>query len=400
MVSRVDVPLSNLRAVVALIVVAFHSVLPYLASQPLHPSPFDAAPYSWIAFPILDRQRWLGFDLFCAWQDVGLMSLMFFLSGLFTPASLRRKGSLAYLSERWWRVGMPFLLSVGVLSPIAYFASYRATATDPAAETFWQHWRALPMWPSGPAWFLWQLFILSALAAGLHALSPRSVRWLGDLAGKFSDRPLAFVLGLTVLSGLAYVPLAMLFTPWDWTFLGPFSLQLSRPLHYSIYFFAGVAIGSHGCESSVLCSDGPLVRRWLTWLAAAVASFAIWCGLTSLAFPDWGASPFAYRLVAALAFPVACSTGALGFFAACSRLMRARTHALDSLSAHAYSIYLVHYVPVVWLQYALLDSNLSAVVKGAAVSIIALTLSWAASAGLVTLVPRHFDLTGKRAMPH
>ena len=403
MVSRVNVPLSNLRAVVIIIVVAFHSVLPYLASQPARPSPFDAAPYWWIAFPIIDRQRWFGFDLFCAWQDVSLMSLMFFLAGLFIPASLHRKGSFAYLSERCWRVGLPFLLCAGVLSPIAYFASYRATATDPAVAAFWQHWRALPMWPSGPAWFLWQLFMLSALAAGLHALSPQSVRWLGGLAGKFSDRPLAFFLGLTAVSSLAYVPLAMLFTPWDWTFLGPFSFQLSRPLHYSIYFFVGFAIGSYGCESGVLRCEGPLVRRWLAWLAAAVASFALWGGLTSLTLPDWSASPFAYRLVAAFAFPVACSTGALCLFAMCSRLMRARYHVLDSLSALAYSIYLMHYVFVVWLQYALLSSSLNAVEKGATVFVAALALSWASSAGLVTLVPRHFDMVSKRAMtnpPH
>ena len=106
--STPNVPLSNLRAVVILIVVAFHSALAYLASQPADPFAFDAAPYRWIAFPILDQQRWFGFDLFCAWQDISLMSLMFFLAGLFTPASLRRKGSLAYLSERcatsrWWR---------------------------------------------------------------------------------------------------------------------------------------------------------------------------------------------------------------------------------------------------------------------------------------------------------
>ena len=96
------------------------------------------------------------------------------------------------------------------------------------------------MWPAGPAWFLWQLFVLSALAAGLHALAPQRVQALGRLAGIFSDRPLAFCIGLIALSILAYVPLAMVFTPWDWTSLGPFSLQLSRPLHYIIYFLRGV----------------------------------------------------------------------------------------------------------------------------------------------------------------
>ena len=76
MTSRPNVPLGNLRAVVILIVVAFHSMLAYLASQPADAFAFDAPPYRWIAFPIVDEKRWFGFDLFCAWQDVSLMSLM------------------------------------------------------------------------------------------------------------------------------------------------------------------------------------------------------------------------------------------------------------------------------------------------------------------------------------
>ena len=136
MSAGVNIPLGNLRAIVILIVVAFHSVLPYLASQAAQPFAFDEPPYRWVAFPILDRERWFGFDLFCAWQDVSLMSLMFFLAGLFVPQSLLRKGSRAYLADRWWRIGLPFTLAVAWLSPLAYYASYRVTATDPSFAVF------------------------------------------------------------------------------------------------------------------------------------------------------------------------------------------------------------------------------------------------------------------------
>ncbi len=392
-IPRANIPLGNLRAVVILIVVAFHSALPYLASQPADPFPFDAAPYRWMAFPIIDRERWFGFDLFCAWQDVSLMSLMFFLAGLFMPASLIRKGSRLYLWERWWRIGLPFVLAVGILSPIAYFASYRVTAADPAFGAFWQHWRALPMWPAGPAWFLWQLFVLSAVAAALHASQPGLAS--ARAAEIFSDRPLAFVTGLIALSMLAYVPLAMAFTPWDWSSLGPFSLQLSRPLHYAVYFFAAWAIGSYGIDRGLLRSDGPLARHWLAWLAAAVAAMALWGGLTSLTLPDWNASPLASRLAAALAFPLACATGALSLLAICLRWMRTRHVVLDSLSDNAYGIYLLHYVFVVWLQYALLGVRAGVIEKAATAFVGALALSWAASAALRSVAPRHPDAARK-----
>src|ERR1700738_365342 len=86
-------PLDNLRGLVLLPGLSFHSVSAYLEFLPASPCPFDDPPYLWRAFPVVDRQRWFGFDLFCAWQDVFLMSLFFFLSGIFVWPSLERKGA-------------------------------------------------------------------------------------------------------------------------------------------------------------------------------------------------------------------------------------------------------------------------------------------------------------------
>jgi glucans biosynthesis protein C len=386
MTSNVNVPFSNLRAVVILIVVAFHSALPYLASQPPQPYAFDVEPYRWVAFPIIDSERWFGLDLFCAWQDVSLMTLMFFLAGLFVPASLERKGPLAYLANRWWRIGLPFLLAVAFLSPLAYYASYRLTATDPSPSAFWQHWRALPMWPSGPQWFLWQVFVLGALAACVQAFAPRWRHFLARLVGRLNDRPLIFFATLTAISALAYIPLALAFGPWDWANLGPLSVQKCRPLNYLVYFFAGFAIGSYGSDRSVLRAEGPIARYWLAWFAAAVICMCAWGGLTSLTLPDWNASPLAYRLAAAFSFPLACATGVVAYLAMALRLLRARDRVLDSLSGHAYGIYLVHYVFVLWLQYALVGLTLNAVPKMLIVFATALVLSWGASAGASALL--------------
>ncbi|WOH51391.1 acyltransferase [Bradyrhizobium sp. sBnM-33] len=330
------------------------------------------------------------------------MSLMFLLAGLFTPCSLGRKGPRTYTLERSWRIGLPFVITVGVLSPLAYFASYRLTAADPSFSAFWQHWRALPMWPAGPQWFLWQIFLLGAVAAALHAFVPHWLRAFSALAARIADRPLLFFLALAALSALAYVPLAMVFTPWEWTFLGPFSFQLSRPLHYVVYFFVGFAIGSHRPEHSLLRPDGPLARHWLAWLAAAIASMSAWGGLTSLTMPEWWASAPIFRLASALAFPVASAAAALCLLAICLRLLQSRDRLLDSLSSNAYSIYLLHYVVVVWLQYALLDIDLNAIGKATIVFAAALAASLAASAGIRigvrALVSRHSEPRDERAI--
>jgi surface polysaccharide O-acyltransferase-like enzyme len=395
MTSNVNVPFSNLRAVVILIVVAFHSALPYLASQPPQPFAFDAQPYRWIAFPIIDHERWFGFDLFCAWQDIALMPLMFFLAGLFAPASLGRQGALAYLANRGWRIGVPFLLAVALLSPIAYYASYRLTAADPTPLAFWQHWRALPMWPAGPQWFLWQVFAMSALASALYHFAPRSGEALSRWVGQLNDRPLVFAASLTGLSALAYIPLALAFTPWEWSNIGPISFQYCRPLHYLVYFFAGYAIGSYGWDRSVLRADGPIARHWLAWLAAAVVCMCIWGGLTSLTLPDWNASPLVDRWAAASAFPFACAAGVMAYLGMALRLLRARDGALDSLSKNAYGIYLVHYVFVLWLGYALVGVPLNAPAKMMIVFSTALVLSWLTSASAGAIVAAVAKATNK-----
>src|SRR5215470_14886704 len=95
-----SVALSNLRASVFLFVFAFHSDLQFPCSL-LAPQPaFDSPPYRWQAIPIIDNERWFGFDLFCAFQDVYLMTFMFFLSGLFVWPSLRRKGARTFSYDR------------------------------------------------------------------------------------------------------------------------------------------------------------------------------------------------------------------------------------------------------------------------------------------------------------
>jgi hypothetical protein len=386
MLSRTSVALSNLRGVVIVIVLAFHSVLPYLASNPAQPHRFGEAPHDWQAFPIIDQQRWIGFDLFCGWQDVSLMSLMFLLAGLLTAPSLARKGSWRYMTDRVWRIGVPFVLAVLFLSPLAYYAGHRATAPDPSFAAFWATWLALPFWSSGPAWFLWKLLALSAMAAALFAINPTAVSALSRLVERVHDRPVPFLLALTAASAAAYVPLAVVYSPWEWGQIGPFSLHLSRPLHYIVFFFAGFALGSYGFDRGLLHCDGPIARRWLAWLVTALVAFGIWGGLTSLTMPNWHESPLALQVAASLAFPPACVACGFALLALCLRFMRTQRTLLDSLSSNAYAIYLVHYVFVVWSQYALLGSELPAVAKAAVVFAVAMGLSWGTSVGFFKLV--------------
>jgi surface polysaccharide O-acyltransferase-like enzyme len=74
----------------------------------------------------------------------------------------------------------------------------------------------------------------------------------------------------------------------------------------------------------------------------------------------------------------------------------ARRPLLDSLSAHAYGIYFVHYAFVIWLQYVLLGVPLFAIAKAAIVFTGALMLSWATAAAVCRIPIGARVMGGKR----
>ncbi len=378
--SETSQALKNLRAFAIVMVVSFHSALAYLVSQPASPQPFDSPPYHWLSTPILDNARWLGFDLYAAFQYVSLMPIMFFLSGVFVWPSLVRKGSLAFVTSRLLRIGLPFLLGVYLLMPIAYYPAYRAAAIDPGWPAYWRHLVALPFWPSGPLWFLWELLLFDIAAAALYRLAPRSGEMLRRLSASAGKAPGRYFCGLVAVSALAYLPLAWVFGATDWRELGPFALQPDRILLYLVYFLAGVGIGAHGYDRGLLRPDGALVRRWRLWLGAAFATFLLW--MACVAPSVYGRSNLLIELAAYLAAALAVASACFCFAAVFLRFATTSRAAAASLAENAYVIYLIHYAFVVWLQYALLDAALPAIAKGFVVFAVALTLSWGAAAGL------------------
>jgi hypothetical protein len=398
---RSDIPsqasqaLKNLRAFAIVMVVSFHSLLAYLASQPVAPEPFNSPPYHWLATPILDSQRWLGFDIYAALQYVALMPVMFFLSGIFVWPSLIRRGGRNFFYGRLLRIGLPFVFGVYVLMPIAYYPVYRVTAADPSWLAYWRHWTALPFWPGGPLWFLWQLLAFDILAIALYLTAPRLIEALGRFSANLGEAPSRYFLALLIISAVAYVPLALVFGVSRWSEFGPLDWQTDRPLLYLVYFFAGVGIGVQGYRG-LLRPDGALARRWRVWLGCAGGSFLLW--MITMAPSAYGRSNIVIDLCSYLAVVLVVATVCLGFAAVFLHFGDARSALTDSLSENAYAIYLVHYVFVVWLQYALLGAALPAVVKGVLVFAGTLLVSWsvAIGAGRFASLARQFRAASSR----
>jgi glucan biosynthesis protein C len=169
--------------------------------------------------------------------------------------------------------------------------------------------------------------------------------------------------------------------------IGPIAFQPSRPLHYLVYFLAGVAVGTYGLDRGLLDCDGVLARRWPAWLAAAFAGFLLWAAPTSVTLADWSNAPLIAKFAAGAGFAVACATSCLCSLAICLRFAHWRAWAFGSLSTNAYRMYLIHYVFAVWLQYALLDTGLFAIGKAVIVFGGTLIMSWSIAAAMGGALP-------------
>jgi peptidoglycan/LPS O-acetylase OafA/YrhL len=383
--SKSSLALSHARGLAILLVVCVHSTLAYLQNQQFPMLAFASPPYAWRVIPIIDPQRWLGFDLFCALQYVLLMPFMFFLSGLFVWTSLSRRSIWTFLRDRVMRIGVPFIIGVYVLMPLAYVPVYRLGVSHPSWSGYWSEWEALPFWPSGPLWFLWQILVLDLAAAALFSLAPGAAALLARLSRTAGSFPARYCVVLTVICALGYLPLAAIFTPWDLGQFGPFAYFPSRLGYFAIFFFAGVGAGVNGIDAGLLRAAGPLPRRWALWVGFALVTSVAWMLLIALTIDTapLGVGPIPHLdILANFMFALASTAACMAFAAIFLRFAEARWPAIESLSDHAYGIYLLHYPFVVWLQYFLLGVGLLAVAKGTIVSAGSLLASWILAAGL------------------
>ncbi|MCP3944011.1 MAG: acyltransferase [Desulfobacteraceae bacterium] len=327
--------------------------------------------------PVVNEQRWRIFDLIVGFNDSFFMPLLFFVSGMFIWQSLTRKGAGKYLGGRLIRLGIPFIVCLPFLIPLAYYPAQLEvgliTGTHSNFGTFWLKMIKSYFGTAGPLWFLWLLLSFDCLVTLFYRITPIRNIIKGKTTINF-ERPLAFFAILLGISAAAYLPMVLIFGPHRWIGIGPFIVQASRILLYLVYFFAGTIAGSRGFDASAIKSDGPLANRWWVWLTTGLGSYTVLVIMNIFAI-NW-------PIVSSLLLVGCCGTtvfGLIGFFL---RFARRRIGILDNLSKNSYGIYIIHYVFVTWLQYLLLENSLAPAVKGVMVFTGTLVLSWGTIAAL------------------
>ena len=368
-----DVSLDYLRATLTLMVVAHHSSLAYTNFARIDPGNYLAS-----TAPVVDEARWLFLDYAENFNDVFFMSLMFFISGLFVLPSLRRSGAAAFLSHRFVRLGLPFAGGVTALMPVAYYAAWRATGHHEGYLDYWRQNITTHGWPPGPLWFVWMLLLFDVVAAAIFAVFPRRMFNCPSVPRWFIERPLAAFGVMVVVCALMYLPMLSIFGFGVWAPLltKPFYFQVCRIGLYVAWFFAGALVGAQNLDQGLLSREGSLARNWRWWLAGCFVTYNLLIFVPRSQSLIGVLSARGIGVLESILWVLSCVASCFGFLALFRGVVRTRRLWMDSLARSAYTIYLVHYVFVLWAQFTLLDQPVPASIKFATTFAFALLFSW------------------------
>jgi fucose 4-O-acetylase-like acetyltransferase len=246
----------NLKVALIILVVLHHFAVIYGANTAFYY--IEPAYHDIVALLVL--------VLFQLLNQAFFMGLFFLISGYFTPGSFDRKGAKFYLKERLLRLGIPTLLYMFILGPIAAIGIYQmpATLTKITTPFTWQQYPQLI--GIGPMWFAVMLLIFDC---GYVAWCLAAKRWaarVADHAGVPHFRAIfAFILLLALTSYLVRIVVP----------LGKYVLSfpsLAYLPQYLSFFLIGIVAARN---------------NWLRTLPGSMGKRGLWLALvgTLLFFP-------------------------------------------------------------------------------------------------------------------
>lgn len=343
-----------LRVALILLVVAHHSVEAYVASH---------APEMVLPDPPIPRV-WA----FLAVNAAFFMGLFFFLAGYYTPGSFDRRGIRRFLGDRFTRLGIPFLLGVVLVVPLA---DWMRIALSPGFlhVGYWDYvtrdflgigtkpdnWPAGERWPQinfGPLWFVEHLMVYALLYAAWRWVAPRRAPGATPLAPPSS----LAICGYAVALAAATFAIRIWYPVNDWiAFLGFIQMEPAHIPQYASLFVIGL-MAARGRWIETMPR-----RRGLTWLGVGIGLAlliyvtvgigAVGGGTPSSGshLPDWHACVWESFTCTSLCvgLPVAFRELALGAGA----LWR-------TLARNVLAIYVFHYAFVLLVQWALMNTEL------------------------------------------
>jgi surface polysaccharide O-acyltransferase-like enzyme len=246
--------LDNVRSLVIILVITIHAAVTYSGFGDwyyVEGVPENLSIFGMVFFGLLQ-------SFLQAWT----MGALFFISAYLAARALAKYGTLNFIKERFFRLGLPLLLYMFVISPILVFVILRFNQENSFLENYFQFITGF-IWlgATGPLWFVQMLLLLCIIYAIAKKLFPNGIK-----AQKISTKNI--ILAIIITSVIAF--LVRLVFPVGTSFL---NLQFSYFTSYVVMFIAGIVIGENKLLENV--TD----EKHIKWLKYALR----------IGIPLWGA---------------------------------------------------------------------------------------------------------------
>jgi surface polysaccharide O-acyltransferase-like enzyme len=185
----------------------------------------------------------LEFILFGFFQSFGqawFMGILFFFSAVLATKSLARRGVSGFIKERIFRLGLPLLIYVFVISPFNMFILLNYYPENTFVENYIRHITDFGWLSStGPLWFVQVLLLFCIIYAIIKKYILKPVK----IQNVSSRIIISAIIATTVIAFLIrlYFPIGTSF----------FNLQFCYFASYIVLFISGIIIGENGLWENI-----------------------------------------------------------------------------------------------------------------------------------------------------
>jgi len=164
--------IDNLRILLTVLVIIHHTAIAYGAS----------GGWCYITPNTIKGAGMIGLSSMLAVNQAFFMSLFFFISALFTPSSLEKKGNGKFMKDRLIRLGIPLLLTMLLINPSLLYgiAIYTHTTTMSWSDFVWMSNTRYSS--ASHMWFVLALLIFESIYIIYRKF------YNGSITAKISDR--------------------------------------------------------------------------------------------------------------------------------------------------------------------------------------------------------------------
>lgn len=300
------------------------------------------------------------------------MGFFFLIAGYFTPTSLARKGSGAFIRDRFVRLGIPLVIFAAILSPLTIGFAQLIKGESFFGGFYWIF--VMGHYECGPMWFVQALLIFSLL----YVAWARFVPFRQSEAGREAPLPKCVVLlAWCVVTGLVAFTLRQFIH----TGVNIAGMQIGYFATYVVLFYTG-------CRAA---RDRWLERvEWrnaMPWIVAASLAIAF-LPIAIINCPDgslWSGGMNIFAYIYAVWEPVVAWGMILGILWASRKYLSETNRFLKHLARCSFAVFVIHAPVLVGVTLLFHGWEASSILKWLVVGSLSCVVSWLVASVIVRI---------------